>query len=476
MITDLPLAANGPALPARFTESASARPDGATAGGALAWLADRRRAYTFEVARVPFDRLDDWAFDPETGDLGHRSGRFFTIGGLRVSTGEGWVRQWDQPIIHQPEIGVLGFLVKEIDGLLHVLTQAKMEPGNANVVQLSPTVQATRSNQRRVHRGSGVRHLEFFTDPQRARVLVDSLQSEQGSWFLGKRNRNIVVETTEDVPEHDDYRWLTIGEIQELLRLDDTVNMDARTVLACLPFARPTGAPPTGAHSAFRAALRRSMDPGEGSRHTMGSVLSWFTDATVRHEVNARPVPLNEVKGWVRTPEAISHEEGRYFSVVGARVTAGSREVGSWTQPLLAPHGMGLTALLVRNIGGVLHVLLHARPEGGHPHGVELAPTVQCTPDNYLEWPKEARPRFLDYVERVPGDRVRFDAVQSEEGGRFHWARSRYTVIDAEDDVPVEEPEDYRWLTLHQVGRLLRHSRYLNVQARSLIACLHSLW
>ncbi|BCL32511.1 NDP-hexose 2,3-dehydratase family protein [Streptomyces aurantiacus] len=476
MAIDRLLTRDGPDPSARFTESGAAGKDRSSVKTALEWLSERRDAHTFEVTRVPFDALEEWSFQPDTGDLVHRSGRFFTVEGRRVHSDYGMVPRWDQPIINQPEIGMLGFVVKEFDGVLHCLMQAKMEPGNVNVVQLSPTVQATRSNQKRVHRGSRVRYLEYFTDPGRSEVLVDVLQSEQGSWFLGKRNRNIVVETTEDVPPHDDYRWMTIGEIQELLRLDNMVNMDARTVLACMPFARPTGAASPGPHREFQAGLRRSMAPDEGSLHTMLSVLSWFTDATARHEVRAERIPLDRVEDWHRTADTISHTDERHFSIIGARVTAGSREVLNWTQPLLAPHGLGLAVLLVKNIGGVLHALLHARPEGGHPHGVELAPTVQCTPDNYRGLPDGHRPAFLDYVTGAPRERVRFDAVQSEEGGRFHHAECRYAVIEVEDGFPVEEPPGHRWLTVDQVTRLLRHGRYLNVQARSLVACLHGLW
>jgi oxidase EvaA len=37
------------------------------------------------------------------------------------------------------------------------------------------------------------------------------------------------------------------------------------------------------------------------------------------------------------------------------------------------------------------------------------------------------------------------------------------------------EPPDYRWLTLHQLAGLLQHSHYVNVQARTLVACLQGL-
>lgn len=476
MTQSLVLTTDGPGPAARFTESALATDGEAGAKANLRWLAGRREAHRFDTARIPLDEMGDWFFAAGTGNLVHRSGRFFTIEGLRVRTDFGPVAEWDQPIIYQPEIGVLGFIVKEIDGVLHCLMQAKMEPGNINLIQLSPTVQATRSNFTRVHRGSKTPYVEYFVEPGRAEVLLDVLQSEQGAWFHAKRNRNIVVEVTEDVPPHEDFRWMTIGEIQRLLRMDNVVNMDTRSVLSCIEFARPTTAPPPGPRRALGAALRRSTAPGEGALRSMSSVLSWFTACAARYELRTERIPLAEVKGWHRGPMAISQADGRNFAVVGVRVAAASREVGSWTQPLLAPSGRGVSALLVKSIGGVLHVLVHARPEAGHLHGVELAPTVECVPDDYRGLPAGHRPRFLDYVEGVPAERVRFDTVLSEEGGRFYHAEGRYMIVEVGKEFPVSVPADYLWLTAYQMARLLKHSNYVNIQARTLIACLPCLW
>ncbi|WP_442816039.1 NDP-hexose 2,3-dehydratase family protein [Streptomyces sp. NBC_01205] len=199
------------------------------------WLRERARVNEFTTTPVPFAELDGWSFAADTGDLVHRSGGFFRIRGLHVTRASGPVTQWSQPIIDQPEIGVLGMLAKKIDGVLCLLVQAKIEPGNINMLQLSPTVQATRSNFLRLHGGATTRYLEYFTEPGRGRVLADVLHSEQGGSFYRKRNRNIIVETDEDVPVHDDYRSLSVGQIQALLREDNMVNMDARTVLSCLP-------------------------------------------------------------------------------------------------------------------------------------------------------------------------------------------------------------------------------------------------
>lgn len=62
----------------------------------------------------------------------------------------------------------------------------------------------------------------------------------------------------------------------------------------------------------------------------------------------------------------------------------------------------------------------------------------------------------------------------SEEGGRFYQALSRYMIVETDAEETEEHPE-FRWIAVHQLMELLRHSHYLNVQARSLVTCLHGL-
>ncbi|MFF9024885.1 NDP-hexose 2,3-dehydratase family protein [Streptomyces eurythermus] len=448
-------------LPRRLARSV-AEPDGAhlRTDEVTDWLAERLRANRFRVDRIPFAGLDGWSSAPDSGNLVHRSGRFFSVEGVGVTiAGESrpkWQEPaWHQPIIHQPEVGILGILAKEIDGVLHFLMQAKMEPGNRNVLQLSPTVQATRSNYTKVHQGAGVRYLEYFLGPRRGRVLADTLQSEHGSWFLRKANRNVVVETDDDVVPHEDFRWLTLGQIGRLLRHDNLVNMDSRTVLATLPASSTDG-------SRARAL------------HTDLEMLSWITAQRARHEVRVERLPLAGVEGWHRTPTAVERADGRYFRVVAVAVQAGNREVTGWTQPLIEPAGRGVTAFLTRCFGGVPHFLVHARVEAGLLDVLELAPTVQYTPENYARLDPADRPPFLDQVLAAGPRRTRYEAVHSEEGGRFLNAESRYLVVEADPGTTPEPPEDYLWVTPGQLGTLARHARYLNVQARTLLACINT--
>ncbi|KOG65995.1 NDP-hexose 2,3-dehydratase [Streptomyces griseoflavus] len=423
--------------------------------GALGrWFAEAgERAYT-RTRRIPLDALEGWHTDAHTGDLVHDRGSFFSVGGLDVTAPDGPVPRWAQPVLHQPETGILGLLVKDFGGVPHYLMQAKPEPGNAGGLQLAPTVQATRSNFTRAHGGLAVPYLRHFRSPSPRALIADVRQSEQGAWFYRKRNRNMIVRTTEDVPVLPGHRWMTLPQIHGLLAAGDVVNMDARSVLACLP-PRP--------------------GPAGRPRHTGREILCWLTDVRSRPGLRTRPVPLRGLPGWHRTEHVIRHDDGRFFEIIAVEVRAGGREVRRWTQPMLRPCGTGVIAFLHTRIDGVPHVLVHAAAEPGGVDAAELTATVCCTPQNYAGLPPAARPRFLDEVRDAPPGRVLFDALLSEEGGRFHHALNRYRIVAVDGPRAYETAGDYRWVTVRQLYALLCHSHYVTIQARTLLTCLRSL-
>ena len=142
------------------------------------WLKVRNDAINVKVEKIKLNDLaPHWYFQEDTGNIVHHTGNFFSIEGIEISTNWGNVDQWCQPIINQPEIGFLGIITKEFDGVLYFLIQAKIEPGNINYVQLSPTLQATRSNYTQAHKGKKPLYLEYFQDRNKSTVLLDQLQS-----------------------------------------------------------------------------------------------------------------------------------------------------------------------------------------------------------------------------------------------------------------------------------------------------------
>ncbi|MCX2432364.1 NDP-hexose 2,3-dehydratase family protein [Pedobacter sp. GR22-10] len=201
------------------------------------WLDDLNKSVTFDIEFVPLTELKNWNVD-ELGNVRHESGKFFSIQGIRVkSANQNVVKEWDQPIINQPEVGFLGILCQKRGDVLCFLMQGKIEPGNVNKIQLSPTLQATKSNFMQVHGGNVPKFLEYFKDEVEGRkIIVDQLQSEQGARFLRKRNRNMIIEmpasTNLEVP--DNFCWLTLNQLKYLLSYPNLINMDTRTVLSCI--------------------------------------------------------------------------------------------------------------------------------------------------------------------------------------------------------------------------------------------------
>ncbi len=438
-----------------------------------AWLADRTASRVASVEEVPFSEATGWSFEHGTGNLGHQSGRFFTVEGIEVRDGSS---TWTQPIIDQPEIGILGILTADFDGVPHLLMQAKFEPGNVNLLQMSPTVQATRSNFTGVHGGRSTPYVEYFNGSLPRNIVADVLQSEQGQWFWRKRNRNMAVRVEPDVPVLDDYCWLSVYQVMRFLRTDNLINMDARTVLACMGFGPPPGVGDgTPARELAASHAAKEPDSPEPALHSMKEVTTHLIEAKTRWGWGPRLTPLNRVTGWTAGSSEIGDDAGKEFRVIAARVRAETREVSQWSQPLLEPRGLGLAVFLVRSISGVLHVLAHALPQPGLADVVEYAPTVQLSPSG-RSWEESSDTPFLKEALSDDGDRVLYDTVLSEEGGRFHHAQTRYRIVRVDEGTPVREPEGYLWVTLGQFTELLGHAHYLNIEARTLVACAHSLW
>jgi oxidase EvaA len=447
----------------------------------LNWIQQRNREVVVKIDTIPFRELRNWSFDSLTGNLRHESGKFFSIEGVRVMVDDGRRREWTQPIINQPEIGFLGILTREIDGVLCFLLQAKIEPGNVNNVQLSPTLQATRSNYSQIHKGKKPQYLEYFQKAKRSQIILDQLQSEQGARFLRKRNRNIILKVDEEVPLTDDFRWLTLGQIKVLMNIDNVVNMDTRTVISGLPFYAYLEHLSVYDFNGFMDRHFISPESRElfvselalSGRHTIEDILFWLSELKSRYELQVERIPLKDVRDWYINESEIVRHDRRFFRVLGVEVMIDSREVQSWCQPLVEPMQEGLCAFIIKAINGVYHFLVQAKIECGNFDVVEMAPTVQCLTGNYKEG-YGYTPLFLDDVLEPgkKGGRVLFDTWQSEEGGRFFHEQNRNLVVEAGAGFPIEVPDNFVWMTLGQIKEFLRFNNYLNIQARSLIAAL----
>ena len=431
------------------------------------WFKNSTALMKSETKIVPVTDLTGWSINTDTGYIRHTTGRFFTIKGLEVTHAAKAPRSWHQPIIDQPEEGILGLLVRRLKGEVYCLMQVKSEPGNINAFQLSPTVQATKSNYSRAHGGRSVPLLEHFHEPREGKVLYDSLQSEQASWFLAKKNRNLILEIDSNIAIPPNFCWLSLRQVSELLKVPNLINMDTRTVLSGLV---PTYlAQDHDDESEFRNMIAHSSSVIDGPICTRTHLISWFTEETIRSNLSRKLRSLKGMQSWLWTDTKITHQNGRHFDIIGVEASISGREVDYWHQPMLKPRSKGLVAFLCKPIHGVLCFLVQAREETGALNKLEMAPTLQCQPANYLDESLQS-PMFLNVVESASPSSIRFDTRLSEEGGRFYHAESRYMLVEVEDDFPNDVPKEFKWMTLGQLIEFSQFSNHLNIEARCLLA------
>lgn len=409
--------------------------------GIAEWLEASRRRCDMSVRQIPWRASREWRFDGAS--LYHESGGFFRLVGAQHPSLP------NQPLIDQPEIGILGFLLRHRDGRREICVQAKPEPGNVGLVQIAPSVQATESNYRQLHGGRPTPLLAHFVAPSPGSVVAESLQSEQGTRFLGKRNRNMVVEADTDV-ESDLLRWFGLADVLKLLATDFLVNTDARSVLAVCPwdvlvdepFGRWRG------HGGFGAALLRSYERPESLSDE--EVVARL--AAVREEPT-EVVGLGGLEGWTLADEGIRRDDATGFRVCHFDVTTTQREIDHWDQPLIAEQGHGNAVLLCREQDGILELAFRPRHEIGFLNGAQFGPSVQDE-------------------EEVPASRPALSCLHSDEGGRFFQCVASYAVRMMEEEMSEREDEALVWMTLGQVARLIQQEGLFTNQARSLVSML----
>ena len=206
-------------------------------GRLLDWLEMRRQLCAMSVEEIPMSQVKNWQVDPDTGAISHVTGEFFRVIGIKIeNASQREAVSWCQPIIYQPEMGILGILVQRRDGVDHYLLQAKAEPGNIGKLQLSPTLQSTVSNLRRAHGGLKSPFANLFEHPHPGAVIYAKYQGEDGGRLRFKKNLNMLVRVAEEeqleIP--DDFVWVTMYQIKQLLKFENVVNIAARSVLSVL--------------------------------------------------------------------------------------------------------------------------------------------------------------------------------------------------------------------------------------------------
>ena len=423
----------------------------------ITWINKRNSQTSVRIKKEQIFDCIPWYYDELEGCIRNKQGSFFSIYGIEYTDEHRNTIQ--QPIIVQNEIGYLGLLMKEIDGVQYFLMQAKIEPGNVNKVQLSPTIQATKSNFTQKHGGRKPTFLEYFIDAKPENIVIDQIQSEQSSRFLGKRNRNVIVKVHEEIYENENFKWMTLAQIKALMRYDNLVNMDTRTVLSCIPYSMYPDAVPK--------LKKKNETP---SFNSYREIFNYINNYKMHVDAHRKLIPLSELKDWEY------NEEGEFickqpypFKVIFCDISIEGREVKHWHQPLFEAKGKATFGLMYKITDGIAQFIVQAKPEIGCFDRIELAPSIQVEYGSEIPQNKVSE---LFYNRYNDNKGIKLDVLLSEEGGRFYHEENKNIIMEIDKDELNELPKGYFWCSFTTLNMLCQVNNVLNIQLRNLLSLL----
>ena len=197
------------------------------------WYIKKVNSQSMTVTEIPLKDCDMWEMNDNK--IYHETSEFFTVKGYKIKSDKREVDGWSQPMIEQvgKDGGILGIVRKRFDGIPHYLLEAKFEPGNTNLVQISPTLQATFSNINAAHLGNRPHYLEYFLKPDKHKIHFNNWLSEDGGRFLDKRNLNMLIEVEEPFEVvNDNFIWMSMYQIKHLIKNHTWINPHVRSILS----------------------------------------------------------------------------------------------------------------------------------------------------------------------------------------------------------------------------------------------------
>ena len=409
----------------------------------LKWIKKQKTTQKIKVDEIKISNLIKWKYDKKK--IFHTSNKFFKIIGVDIKKNL-FKKNWDQPIIKQNEIGILGIIKDKIKN--KYLLQAKLEPGNINKLQLSPTVQATKSNYSKVHGGKNIAFLDFFLKKQKYKIL----QSEQGFRYYKKFNANIIYTTGEKINYNKNFRWLSINEIKYLLNKKNLINMDTLSV--------------------FSSFIKKKNN--DFSKNNFKSIMKWMNINDKKYFLNSKIKDLSNLKDWNISDYRISNLKNLFFSVIGINVNTNLREVKNWSQPIIKGKTLALTGFLIKDFNRTKHYLCRYILKPGSKKGsitctANTSDLINYRKDDYLSLfqKKIIKNCFLNKK-----NFFLYNNILSDEGGRFYHTQVKYIAVKFNSNDNIEIPKTYMWISQNQMIDLIKKKK-IDIEARLLFGIIN---
>ena len=385
------------------------------------------------VTNIGISELSQWNFD-KVGNFIHESGRFFSVSTYEHSGS-------DFGILNQPDVGTLAVFSTFINETLHFLIQFKLEPGNINNYQLSPTIQATRSNHSRVHGGKLPTYWKEYGTYKN--ILFDSLLPEQGDRYWQKLNRNIVIHTNE-LPEEEGFKWMTLRQILNFSEYDNSLNSCLRSVLSLLFTNYSENNPTNNEYFEITKKINDYSEKNKGNSHLSNNAYKFYNK-------NSDLIEFRSDKS--------------NFDIIGLLVESKDREVTKWSQPIIKECKASTYHQIIVKHNSEYFFVWSIQPHQGYILGSAYGPTfIDFFDDSENIKVAENLSKFNKLGSLV----VEKNIKMSEEGGRFlhNEVMHRFYIYEMDDIEKISK--EFELFNIGETSFLLR-SGFLGIEARSIL-------
>ena len=399
---------------------------------------NKKKKILFKKKKIQLNKTNDWIFSNE---IKHKTGKFFKIFGYLVKTNFPKKSFYYQPLILQKEIGYLAIFKSIEKNKTYFLLQLKAEPGNKNLIQLSPTIQATKSNYLRVHKGKKTKFIEFTKNTNN--FLLNSNQPEQGSKYKNKYNKNLIIKTRKFKNLPRNFIWLSIKEIKKLSKKNNILNMDTISIFSCY--------------------LKKV--PSNNTVNSFKHIKKKYLDFKNKYKIKILKKSISELKGWKQDDYSIYDKKKKFFKIQSFEINTDFREINNWSQPLISDYGKTLNVLFINQTKSQVHYLCKLILEPGYDLP-RFTNTIFI--QNYKS--KHHINNFLKKHNFLLKKKI-LDVTNSDEGGRFYNNKCKNIVLEVENIKKLER-QNYVWISYNQMLQLIK-KKLVTIELRNLFGILN---
>ena len=402
------------------------------------WINNQKIKNKMSISKINIMDILNWKIDSKK--IYNKNKSFFSIIPFKFTDSQKAV--WFQPLIIQKEVGILGILKKRYRSLDYYLLQAKVEPGNINGIQLSPTVQATKSNYLRKHGGKKTNYLDFFIKKKNLNIVSNLKLSEQGFRYLDKSNKNILIDIKNTkIKKIQNFIWVTKKNLNYLLNKKNLLNMDTISVLSS-------------------SIKKNNIDNPINKNLIISNNLTKFKK---RFTIKKKIISFGDLYNWKISKNKISDIKSKFFSIIFLKIKTNSREVSEWFQPIISDHYISFNGFLVRSINETMHYLLQYTLEPGFTFP-KYTSTVSIK--NYNSKNNNTKINFFNFFKK--NNKI-INFINSDEGGRFYKNETHNSICVLNSKENLSLKKNFIWVSHNQVINLI-NKNLLSIEARNLFA------